>query len=166
MSTDPLELIEVMYEARRRRDIDAMFALCSDAVVYSCNIDPDKPGSGNTMIGKAQNRAHIALIDAIWEPLSTSIGPLRAASRPDLADTTIVRAVITFSMRHKPSGQVLDGTKTHEWTVRDGKVVSMCETLDRQLINAFMRMTEWSAVRPAETPRALLPISTPDRTAT
>lgn len=163
MPMTPFEVVEAVYEARRRRDIGAVLALCTDAIVFTVNADPDRPGSGNTMIGKAQSQAFLELVDEVWEPVSSAPGPLREVGQSGAAEVpggaAHVRCVITFALRHRASGQILNGTKTHEWVVRDGRVTSLCETLDRNFIHAFMEMAAWSTRLDEQGP----PTAIPDR---
>jgi ketosteroid isomerase-like protein len=157
MKMTPFEVVEAMYSARQRGDIDAVLALCADAIVYTVNnADPDQPGSGETIIGKGQCRSMFNVVEAIWEPLSISPGPLRPVGNtgaPNLpGGSAQLRCRVTFSMGHRASGQLLNGTKTHEWVVRDGKVTSLCETRDRNFIRAFLAMaacSTWEQPGPA-----------------
>jgi ketosteroid isomerase-like protein len=139
----PLDLIEAGYAARRAGDIDAVLRLCADSIVFNCNADPDRPGSGTTFVGKAQLRRHLETVDQHWDVLSAERGLLRvlSPSAQDRGDTTDLKCVIAYALRHKASGHVLEGRKTHVWRVRRGRIVGLVETLDRDLINAFMDMT-------------------------
>jgi ketosteroid isomerase-like protein len=141
----PIEVVEAIYRARRSGDIDGVLALCSDAIVFSCNADPDRPGSGATFVGKQQVRRHLASVDQHWEMAFSKAGPVRLDERHAGSESepgaTDLRCVISYALRHKASGHILEGVKAHCWRVRDGKVVSLFEALDREFINAFMAMT-------------------------
>lgn len=147
----PLELVEKIYEARRRHDHDALLSCCADILLYTCNIDHETPGDGIVRFGKSSNRANLELIDRCWDQLELNVHSMRILPPPHTGDpamgdtpATIVRAFLSFVLRHRVSGQILEGSKTHIWTIRGGKAVALNVMHDRRWVHAFLRMSEWS----------------------
>lgn len=151
MERNSAEVVRQIYAARRRCDNEAVLALCSAAFVYTCNFDPAKPAKGYSCVGRASNLSNLRLIDDCWEVLSSEVLSVRVVpvkghpeSETSAEVTETVRCLIGYAMRHRASLGVIEGTKTHEWTVRGGQIIALCETLDSNLLNAFLRMSDWS----------------------
>ena len=53
-----------------------------------------------------------------------------------------VRAQVSFIYRHRPSGEVLDGTRRLVFRISDGFIVRMDRFHDDQRVDAFMRLTQ------------------------
>jgi ketosteroid isomerase-like protein len=134
VETAPIDVIRDLYVARGNKDLAGMMALCHPAISFTFNVDPDKIGSGTTYIGVPASLEHLARVAAAWEQLDHEVVSLHE-------DGDEVRANIKFSMRYRATGQVLEGKKRQVWTVRDGVVTRLDETLDRDYIQAFMLMT-------------------------
>lgn len=135
VTPDPKLIIEAIYAARRANDQDAMKRLQRDDIVFTFNADPDRPGSGERLVGSEAIFEHFGRVDAHWQLLEHVIGPL-------LGDGMVYNRSIRIKMRHRATGQLLDGTKRHVITVLDDKIAAITEHLDHELIQAILRFED------------------------
>ena len=132
MKPDARLIIEASYTARRNKD-DAAFRRCfHHDIVFTFNADPDREGSGQRLEGIDESFAHLKRVAAHWELLQHVPGPI-------LGDGMVFTRNIQFKMRHRATGQILEGNKRHVITVLDDKIASVAEFLDRDLIHAIQR---------------------------
>ena len=56
----------------------------------------------------------------------------------------VVRAQVSFSYRHRQSGEVLDGTRRLVFRIKDGLIIRMDRYHDDERVDAFIRLTRQS----------------------
>ena len=141
MKPDPVLIIEASYVARRDKDDAALRRLHHDDMVFTFNADPDCIGSGQRLEGMDAIFAHFARVAQHWDLLEHVPGPI-------LGSGFSYNRIIRSKLRHRATGQILEGTKRHVITVLDGKIAAIEEYLDRNLIQAIQRF-EPPSERPA-----------------
>jgi ketosteroid isomerase-like protein len=131
---DAVALVRRLYAARQRGDREALTALCHPAFAFTFNADPSGIGEGRTLIGLAALAGHFSDIDRHWEVLESSVLLLR----PDGLGQVTVR--LRFKLRHRASDDILEGLKTHTWTIRDGLATRLQEVLVASDVQTVQRL--------------------------
>ena len=134
MRVDPVLLIEGLYEARRRGDLAAATACCHDDILFVFNADPDRIGSGDRLVGIQASVEHLATVAAHWETLEARRGPVQGSG-------SVYSVRIWIKMKPRNGRTILEGTKTHIWTVFDDKIAKLEETMDKNLVHAVQRLS-------------------------
>ena len=112
-----------------------MLAFCAPDIVHVFNVDPDRDGNGDVLVGHVSVQEQMRRIRAEWEELDYQVVRLREAGN-------MVTATVEFRLRRRNSNQVIESTKRQEWKVEDGRIVALFETLDAGMITAFRKMSE------------------------
>lgn len=144
MAQNPIAVVQAVFAAMERNDRLMMMALFAEDFAFTFNADPDRIGDGTTLVGWTANRAHLDRVQQTWEQLDRKV----LSMREDAFRADQVNVRISFSLRHRASGEIFEGTKRQSWTVRDGIVISMVEVFDQASVHAVQRLAASSAEPP------------------
>jgi ketosteroid isomerase-like protein len=127
--TDTETVVRAVYDAWRLKDLDRVAALCADNFCHDIHIAP----SVHPLGGPAQGKAAIDRLKRITEQfdfVSYEIAGLIVSGG---------RAAAQAHLRyiHKPTGESLETTLGHFWTVRNGLVERLDEYHDMGTVQAF-----------------------------
>ena len=134
----PLAIVTAMFDARASGGPQAMLAYVADDMVHIFNVNPDREGNGDVLVGRAAALDHIRRLMTEWDELAYTVVTLREAGE-------FVIATIDFRLQHRASLYIIESRKRQEWKVENGRVTALFEVLDAELINAFRRMTRGDA---------------------
>lgn len=141
MKSDPATVVDAFYQAWLVRDVDTAMAYCHDDVTLAQHVSTDVLPFAGTTIGKGRFDDRMRLVFRDWhfdKALHTILG----------IDGETVRATCAFTVRHLPTGEVLEGRMRHLFEVADGRIRHVDEFHDAPMIEAFMRLTAATAADP------------------
>lgn len=146
MSVAPLDVVAAMFEARKNGNRARMMDYCCKDMSFTFNADPDKIGQGTTLIGWQAIFEHFARLKHHWDDLNSDVLSLSTdLNRPDQ-----INALVSFKLRHRASGDILESVKRQEWIVRDGIVTRMTEILDDKALHTFQRLAAFNTPTPRD----------------
>ena len=137
MRSDPEAVIQGLYAAWTLQDVETTLAYCHDDVRYEV-VTASTHSHRADLAGKAQVRAHLEAMCAVWEWHPAWIQPGPFVVEGDV----VIREQFAFRARHRRSGLEMNGTRRHVWTVKKGRVSLCSEQLDTATLDAFLRMAD------------------------
>lgn len=133
MKCDPATIVEAFYQAWLVRDVDTAMAYCHDDVMLALHVSAQVLPFAGTTIGKGRFDERMRLVFRDWhfdKALHTILG----------VDGTTVRSTCVFTVRHIPTGEILEGRMRHVIEVVDGRIRQVDEYHDAPMVEAFMRL--------------------------
>jgi len=127
------KLMVSLIESWQAEDVEQTLALCHADVVFVLNADAETLPYAVEARGKAAVRTLMSEMLAVWERLSYSQALLGT-------DGDIGRVQTSYKLRHRPSGEILSGTKRSVVQIRDGLVTEIKQHEDAARLAAFLRL--------------------------
>jgi ketosteroid isomerase-like protein len=126
------------------------------SVIYELHVADSQLPLGRVRRGKAECR------DALFEILKDFDYLKYEATIISVVGNT-VRASVAFKYRHRPTGEILEGTRRLVFKVRDGLILRIDGYHDARLVEVFMRLTRQRMAtnqieRPPQLPRGRQPL--------
>lgn len=122
------------YDAWMRGDLEAFAALLADKVEFSV------PSSPRTYVGTGEGR------DVIKDRLGAFLGAYEVLEFTLLGATPVSSGSCDFRIRYhyrsRSTGDEIEGSQRHLWSVRDGAVTSFKVIHDADRLAAFFKLTE------------------------
>lgn len=130
MTAETKAIVRAIYDAWREKDLAGVAGCLDDDFCFHIHIPPTVHPLGGPCHGKAAALERLRKITQDFEFLAYEIGDLivtgeRAATQPR------IRYV------HKPTGEELETTLAHFWTLRGGKAVRLDEYHDMGPVQSF-----------------------------
>ena len=130
---DPRSVIEEVLKRWRTQDVASTFVFTAENVVYALYIAEElAPFAGVTEGRDAMMAAFYKMIEEFdyleYEPTIMGV------------EGDVVRVHTRYRYRHRRTGSDVGGSYRTVFTVRDGLVVRCEEYVDRELVEAFMRL--------------------------
>lgn len=126
-------VIARIYAAWQRDDVEGVLLCCDHDIFYEICREEGVEGPGGEMFGKPEISRYLTAHIEVWDTIYVKHGPL------DICGDE-VRETTRFCVRHRDTNQIMEGTKRHEWRMRNGLVVYCREYQDTRKINAFLQM--------------------------
>ena len=140
MPIDPADVVCELWRHWRARDKAATLDMVSDDIELVQNVPEDVLPFGGVTRGKAAASDRLQMIlDQFWT--------LKFEGEVVSVEGGIVHGLVQFHFRHKATGEDIQGTMRHRFDVRDGRIVRLAETVDVDLVRAFMRLVAQAAAR-------------------
>lgn len=132
------ELVRKFWRMWAARDKAACLSLVADEIFYGLYVPQDVLFFGGETRGRAASSDRLQTILDQFETLV-----FEGAVTKVVAET--VHGRVTYSFRHKATGEIIDGKMRQEVEVRDGLIVSWREYTDAEKVRAFMRLVAHTA---------------------
>lgn len=123
-----------MMNCWRAQNLDAMFTYIHTDAVHEINVDSKEMPQLGSMNGATAMRARFQYMIDTFELRAFHIATLRA-------DGDVAQGTITFTYRHRASGEEVSSFIRLLATWRDGQFVHFKEFNDEAFLTAFMRLT-------------------------
>lgn len=138
-STDPVSLMEALYEAFGRGDVPTVLASMDGAIEwYEAEGNPWSPG--HPFVGPQQ------VVEGVFQRIGAEFEQFEVVPTRFLgAGDTVVMEGRYRARSHHATGSPLDAEVVHVWDVRDGKVVRFHQYVDTRQLAAVMGVSEEAA---------------------
>ena len=130
MAAGTKAIVQAAYAAWRSGDAAALDALCADDFSMAINVPATVHPLGGLTAGKKDSFDRLAVIAEQFEILSYEVRDL-------IAEGEHAAAQAHLRYVHRPTGERLETTLGHFWTVRGGKIVELIEYHDLDRIKPF-----------------------------
>ena len=114
--TDEVQVVQAIYDAFARRDLNGMSELLAPDVVMHLEGTRDRAGREGPYRGHAGVRQYFADVDSVWDGLELHADDIRAVSGG---------AVVFGHVTGRHAGQAVHRRVVWSWQLRDGKAVSV-----------------------------------------
>ncbi len=135
MTATPLHTTQSIYALYARGELDALATLTAEDIVYVLYADRDTVPFGGVTIGKRAFIDRLRMIHALFDFLAYDVTGCRQ-TRDE------VHGRVHFHVRHKATGETIEGSMRHIFWLRDGLLARLAEYHDRARIEAFMRLVQ------------------------
>lgn len=125
-------LLADIYDAWRANDLDRLATYLPDDFAHFINIPSELHPLGEVRQGKGAVIERLGLLFQEFETQQFEIGPI--AIGPDSASVEL-----RTRCRHRPSGAMLEMTKSNLWTLEGGWPVKLFEHYDLDRFQAFLQ---------------------------
>ncbi len=132
--SDARTVIEQLIAAWNTQDVESTLPFIDDDAVFALYVSEETVPFGGVSRGKDEIRATLYMMLAEFDYLKfdrTIVG----------VDDDVVKVQTQFKFHHRRTGGNLEGSMRTVFTVRDDLVIRCDEYLDRDLVDAFMRLT-------------------------
>ncbi len=143
------QIVLGLYAALRADDIDAVKRWCHADFVFTSNAHPGRYGQVVEQVGPENIKPYRDLVERYWETLDKVEGP----PRPPLLGVGepserghVFNVYIRVKMLHRQTRQIFEGTKRQVWIIQHGKISAMAQFLDKDMINAMLKLAEAEAL--------------------
>jgi ketosteroid isomerase-like protein len=123
-------LIDI-YDAWRAQNLDLIATYLPDDFSHFINIPIEMHPLGEVRHGKTAVLERLGLIFQQFDTQHLDVGPIAFNSDSATAE-------VRSRCRHRPSGAILEMTKSNLWTLEDGWPVKLFEHYDLDRFKAFM----------------------------
>ncbi len=123
----------LLIESWQAQDVEQTLALCHADIVFLLNAEPETLPYAVEARGKVAVRTLMSEMLAVWERLSYVQVLLGA-------DRDVGRVQTSYRLRHRPSGEILIGTKRSVVQIRDGLATEIKQHEDAARLAAFLRL--------------------------
>lgn len=138
MFKDPASVIEALYAACRRADIDAMLECCADDIVVVLRVPEEVSRYAGEMTGKEALRRYLTDLHAAWSMLVVEPGPMKF-------EGGLVRELTRFRSLFRATGDIYESNYRHIWHIEDGLITRCEEFQDTPMLRAFLNLKSESS---------------------
>ena len=135
MSLSAETILTDIYDAWRAHNLDLLATYLPDDFSHFINVPTEMHPLGEARHGKDAVIERLGLIFQQFDIQQLEIGHIAVS-----ADSASVE--VRTRCRHRPSGTVLDVTKSNLWTLEDGWPVKLFEHYDLDRLQTFMQEVE------------------------
>lgn len=130
------EVVEAFFERWGVQDVEMTAALFHENITYKLHVTSMSLPFGGEWVGiEACRNALFSLLEEFdylrYEPTIISVRG------------SVVRAQVRFKYLHRRTGGILEGTRRLVFNVKNDRIVRVYGYHDAQLVDAFMRLTEY-----------------------
>lgn len=133
MRSDPEGRLEAAITAYSLGDLEMAASYFDETAIYAIFVPADTVPFGGEVCGRAQ-------ILAKFQHVVQDFEFLRYEPRPILANGDQLRCQIMFALKHRETGEIIDGVMRIEVSFSKGMIVRWHEFHDADRIQAFMRL--------------------------
>ena len=133
MRPDAASVIEGLYIACRRADIEGMLELCAEDIVLVLHVPEDVSRYAGEMNGKPAVRRYLTDLHAAWSMIVVEPGRMRV-------EGGLVREVARFRSVFRATGDIYESNYRHIWHVEDGLITRCEEFQDTPRLRAFLHL--------------------------
>ena len=130
------EVVEAFFERWGVQDVEMTAALFHENITYKLHV------TSSTLPFGGEWRGVDACRDALFSLLE-EFDYLRYEPTIISVRGSVVRAQVSFRYQHRRTGGILEGTRRLVINVKNGLIVRVNGYHDAQLVEAFMRLTEY-----------------------
>ncbi len=133
MRSDPEGIVEAVLAAYAMGDYETAAAFYAPDAVFALYADNEIFPFDGEWTGRE------AIVEC-WHEIGAAFDILRFEIRSITALQDVVRCQVDYKLRHRSSGEVIDGVVRFVYEIRDGLIVREREYNDVERLRAFLRL--------------------------